>query len=140
VQSDKLFEAVILSMSHLHPASRITILPGGFQLARLRMSVIAKLHRRLEHADGATASCLRAMLHFIIQDGLQSTRNKGQQPPGDFLGQLEKVLRTTAKTLVTMDGCTMHFVIWGVAIIATVRTVEGLGCPKTSEARPSQNS
>jgi hypothetical protein len=67
---------------------------------------------------------------FNIRDGLQSTRNKGQQVFGDFLGNLKNLLKSTAETFMTLEGCTVDLAIWGVAILATVTTVEGLGLPE----------
>jgi hypothetical protein len=64
---------------------------------------------------------------FNIRDGLQSTRNKGQQVFGEFLGNLKNALKTTAETFMSLEGCTADLAIWGVAILATVTTAEGLG-------------
>ena len=64
---------------------------------------------------------------FNIRDGLQSTRNKGQQVFGDFLGNLKSLLRSTAETFMSLEGCSVGLAVWGVAILATVTTVEGLG-------------
>ncbi|ETI22463.1 hypothetical protein G647_06538 [Cladophialophora carrionii CBS 160.54] len=64
---------------------------------------------------------------FNIRDGLQATRNKGQQIFGEFLGNLKNVLKTTSETFMSLEGCTADLAIWGVAILTTVSTAEGLG-------------
>ncbi|EXJ63911.1 hypothetical protein A1O7_00246 [Cladophialophora yegresii CBS 114405] len=48
LQSDMLFEALILSMArYSHPASKDALIPGGAHFAHLRSSVLSKLHRTL---------------------------------------------------------------------------------------------
>ena|ERR1700742_668389 len=54
LQSDMLFEAIILSMSRLHPATQSAVIPGGIHFAYYRTSVISKLHRRLMNKSEAT--------------------------------------------------------------------------------------
>ncbi|OCT51555.1 hypothetical protein CLCR_08336 [Cladophialophora carrionii] len=70
---------------------------------------------------------------FNIREGLQATRNKGQQIFGEFLGNLKNVLKTTSETFMSLEGCTADLAIWGVAILTTVSTAEGLAL--SEEAR-----
>lgn len=69
------------------------------------------------------------LLCFMFNDrgGLQWKRGKGQRVYGKFLENLKEVLRTMAETFMDSEGCTLDFATWGVAILAVVTTVEGVG-------------
>ena len=63
LQSDMMFEALVLSMSRLHPASATAMVPGGLRFNQYRTSVLSKLHRRLANKEAATDD---VVLHTIM--------------------------------------------------------------------------
>lgn len=86
----------------------------------------------LNYINHATTTPLErniCLLWFMFNDqgGLQWSRPKGQRVYGKFLENLKEVFRTTAETFMDSEGCTLDFAIWGVAILAMVTTVEGVG-------------
>ncbi len=72
-----LFEAIILSMSRLHPASLNAIVPGGINFAFYRTSVIAKLHRRLAKEDEATDDITVHTIMCLISADVRTFQNFG---------------------------------------------------------------
>ncbi len=65
LQSDMLFEALILSMArYFTPTSKDALVPGGAQFVHLRSSVLGKLHRTLSMEEGVSTS--DTTIHTVI--------------------------------------------------------------------------
>jgi hypothetical protein len=57
LQSDMLFEALVLSMArYSHPASKNALVPGGAHFAQMRSNVLGKLHRTLSMGNEISTS------------------------------------------------------------------------------------
>ncbi|KAH0843504.1 hypothetical protein FOPE_08725 [Fonsecaea pedrosoi] len=98
LQSDMLFEALILSMArYTNPAGPNALVPGGVHFAHLRSSVLGKLHRTLSQSKEISTSdttihtviCLIAADFFAGHDDHASTHLKGLHTLVSLRGGLE---------------------------------------------------
>ena len=65
LQSDMLFEALVLSMArYFSPTSKDALVPGGTHFVHLRSSVLGKLHRTLSMEEGVSTS--DTTIHTVI--------------------------------------------------------------------------
>ncbi len=65
LQSDMLFEALVLSMArYSQPTSKDALIPGGVHFAQLRSSVLGKLHRTLSMKEDISTS--DTTIHTVI--------------------------------------------------------------------------
>ena len=65
LQSDMLFEALVLSMArYSHPAGKVALIPGGSYFAQLRSNVLGKLHRTLSMEKEISTS--DTTIHTVI--------------------------------------------------------------------------
>ncbi|EXJ72921.1 uncharacterized protein A1O5_04070 [Cladophialophora psammophila CBS 110553] len=80
LQSDMLFEALILSMArYSQPASTNALVPGGVHFAHLRSSVLGKLHRTLSQDKEISTSDTTIHTFFAGHDDHAATHLKGLQ-------------------------------------------------------------
>ncbi|KAJ9608153.1 hypothetical protein H2200_007141 [Cladophialophora chaetospira] len=98
LQSDMLFEALLLSMArYFSPTSKDALVPGGTHFVYLRSSVLGKLHRTLSLEEEVSTSdttihtviCLIAADFFAGYDDHAATHLKGLQTLVSLRGGLE---------------------------------------------------
>ena len=65
LQSDMLFEALVLSMArYSHPAGKDALIPGGIKFSEMRSNVLAKLHRTLSMEKDISTS--DTTIHTVV--------------------------------------------------------------------------